>query len=185
MKGPEPLRRAYHECGHALVSILIGFTPTELTLESLWHEAQFGRCHSKWEHNRPQPEELTLQLCLGGPCGEELFGPVDEKATCHDDMREAAELAAEIVHTQGLWESVDMMSDSEDECVPVMKEAKACDELNHERCQNVIEHHRTIVRGLIQRNRPTLEALVKELMEKKTLRREEIAQIFADSQNQS
>ena len=73
-----PTLTAYHECGHALLAVLLGGEVRQVTIEPDNDDGpdRFGDTQILWRRDADSPRELAkkaVQVCLAGPVAEMVY----------------------------------------------------------------------------------------------------------------
>ena len=172
---------AIHEIGHTLISIynkrfLNVHKVTILPVGgSLGHTAFIP----KLEDNERTCKSILglIDISLGGRVAEEVFLGEDEITMgCGDDLRKATQFGYDLVLKSGL--DSDSFYLSEDK----KKISKQTRLIIDNKVQKVLNDRYKIVKKIILENRKKIELLVERLVDKETLQRDEILELFEKEQ---
>jgi cell division protease FtsH len=191
MSEQEKLMTAYHEGGHALVATALpGTDPvTKITILPRGRALGFTQVLPEADKSSVSRNELLNQLAyaLGGLAAEQLIFH-DPTTGSSNDIEKATGIARNMVTSYGMSERLGAIKLGEDNAEPFLGR-----DLGHTR--NYSEDVAAIideeVQGLLAgahqeaydiliQNRGVLDHLVTELLERETLDRNELAQVFAD-----
>ncbi len=180
---------AYHEGGHALIgSFLPDFEPTyKVTI--LPRGMALGYTINLPEDDRylVSKTDLLKHICqaLGGRAAEELvFGDVTNGA--HDDLRRVSEMARQMVCEYGMSDELGPVTYGK-KTGPIFLAKDMIEERNYseevarqidQEVKGLIEGALNRARSLIEEHRADLDNLVKVLLEKETLERDEVLAIL-------
>ena len=73
-----PELTAYHECGHAVMALLMGAKVGQMTIEPDWDDgpARTGDAEVNWRHARLPQKEVArrmIRVCVAGPLAELIY----------------------------------------------------------------------------------------------------------------
>jgi cell division protease FtsH len=181
---------AYHEAGHALVAHALPHTDPVHKITIMPRGRALGYTmvlpdDDKYSTTRNQLLD-QLAYSLGGRAAEELIFH-DPSTGAANDIEKATALARAMVTQYGMTEAIGAIKLGTDDSVPFMGR-----DYGHQRdySESVAAIVDAEIRGLIERahqeaydilqaNRSVLDEMVVQLLEKETLNKEEIAEIFA------
>ena len=181
---------AYHEAGHALVAHALPHTDPVHKITIMPRGRALGYTmvlpdDDKYSTTRNQLLD-QLAYSLGGRAAEELIFH-DPSTGAANDIEKATALARAMVTQYGMTEAIGAIKLGTDDSVPFMGR-----DYGHQRdySESVAALVDAEIRGLIERahqeaydilqaNRSVLDEMVVQLLEKETLNKEEIAEIFA------
>ena len=181
---------AYHEAGHALVAHALPHTDPVHKITIMPRGRALGYTmvlpdDDKYSTTRNQLLD-QLAYSLGGRAAEELIFH-DPSTGASNDIEKATALARAMVTQYGMTEAIGAIKLGSDASEPFMGR-----DYGHQRdySENIAAKVDAEIRKLIENahqeafdilveNRPTLDAMVLQLLEKETLNKEEIAAIFA------
>jgi cell division protease FtsH len=182
---------AYHEAGHALVARALPHTDPVHKVTIMPRGRALGYTmvlpdEDKYSTTRNQLLD-QLAYSLGGRAAEELIFH-DPSTGASNDIEKATALARAMVTQYGMTEAIGAIKLGGDSTQPFLGR-----EYGHQRdySESVAATVDTEIRKLIENahqeafdilvaNRETLDAMVVRLLEKETLNKEEIAEIFAN-----
>ena len=181
---------AYHEAGHALVAHALPHTDPVHKITIMPRGRALGYTmvlpdDDKYSTTRNQLLD-QLAYSLGGRAAEELIFH-DPSTGASNDIEKATALARAMVTQYGMTEAIGAIKLGSDASEPFMGR-----DYGHQRdysesvaatidaeIRNLIETAHQEAFDILVENRATLDAMVLELLEKETLNKEEIAEIFA------
>ena len=181
---------AYHEAGHALVAHALPHTDPVHKITILPRGRALGYTmvlpdDDKYSTTRNQLLD-QLAYSLGGRAAEELIFH-DPSTGASNDIEKATALARAMVTQYGMTEAIGAIKLGSDASEPFMGR-----DYGHQRdysesiaatidaeIRNLIETAHQEAFDILVENRATLDAMVLELLEKETLNKEAIAEIFA------
>jgi cell division protease FtsH len=183
---------AYHEAGHALVTVLIpGLDPVQ-KVSIVPRGRALGVTFALPEedrHSHPRAYLLgRLAAAYGGRIAEELVFGTDQISTgAANDLRQATELARRMVTEFGMSETVGPITVGEQgevalwgrEVVPPRAVSPHMADLVDDEVRRLVRDACARARELVQTNRPALDALAAALLERETLGRVEVQTIIA------
>ncbi|HEU5260435.1 MAG TPA: ATP-dependent zinc metalloprotease FtsH [Gemmatimonadales bacterium] len=190
---PEDRRlAAYHEAGHALVSLLIpGLDPVH-KVTIVPRGRALGITFALPEEDRRSYTRAyilgRLAVAYGGRVAEEVvFGPDRITTGAANDFQQATELARRMVTQFGMSEIVGPIAVIEHpelalvgrDVVPRYEVSQHTAELVDREVRRIVEEAYKRAMGLIRANRATLDALASALLERETLERAEVEAIVA------
>lgn len=185
---------AYHEAGHAIVA---HFSPHTDPVQKVSIIAR-GRAggytlklpiEDKHLHTKVEFIEELAVLVAGHVTEKEIFGDVTTGAT--SDLRQATRLARRLVTDFGMSEGLGPRTFGEkEELIFLGREIheqrdyseKVAEQIDKEITQ-FIEHAVLEAKGIIKKERETLEKVVSVLLEKETLEKEEFEEIAGKKKN--
>ncbi len=170
---------AYHEAGHALMSYLMGdVSPIQkVTIVSRGSALGYTLNLPAEDRYMQTKEELVdmMKICLAGRAAEQIvFGRVTNGAA--SDLEKATEIARSMVFEWGMSEIVTSRTLRADNYA-LSEETKRV--RDNEQARLTDGAYAEAVR-LIQKHRPPLDRLTQALLERETLVRDEVLQLFAD-----
>jgi cell division protease FtsH len=181
---------AYHEAGHALVAHALPHTDPVHKITIMPRGRALGYTmvlpdDDKYSTTRNQLLD-QLAYSLGGRAAEELIFH-DPSTGASNDIEKATALARAMVTQYGMTEAIGAIKLGSDASEPFMGR-----DYGHQRdysesiaatidaeIRNLIETAHQEAFDILVENRATLDAMVLELLEKETLNKEAIAEIFA------
>jgi cell division protease FtsH len=181
---------AYHEAGHALVAHALPHTDPVHKITIMPRGRALGYTmvlpdDDKYSTTRNQLLD-QLAYSLGGRAAEELIFH-DPSTGASNDIEKATALARAMVTQYGMTEAIGAIKLGSDASEPFMGR-----DYGHQRdysesiaatidaeIRNLIENAHQEAFDILVENRATLDAMVLELLEKETLNKEAIAEIFA------
>ena len=180
---------AYHEGGHALVAHALPHTDPvhKITIMPRGHALGYTMVlpdEDKYSTTRNQMLD-QLAYTMGGRAAEELVFH-DPTTGASNDIEKATTLARAMVTQYGMTESLGAIKLGTSDAAPFLGR-----DYGHQRdyseqvasriddeIRGLIEHAHHEAYEILVENRSTLDELVEELMERETLQKEEIAEIF-------
>lgn len=181
---------AYHEAGHALVAHALPHTDPVHKITIMPRGRALGYTmvlpdDDKYSTTRNQLLD-QLAYSLGGRAAEELIFH-DPSTGAANDIEKATALARAMVTQYGMTEAIGAIKLGTDDSVPFMGR-----DYGHQRdysesvaavvdteIRQLIEKAHQEAYDILQANRSVLDEMVLQLLEKETLNKEEIAEIFA------
>ena len=181
---------AYHEAGHALVAHALPHTDPVHKITIMPRGRALGYTmvlpdDDKYSTTRNQLLD-QLAYSLGGRAAEELIFH-DPSTGASNDIEKATALARAMVTQYGMTEAIGAIKLGSDASEPFMGR-----DYGHQRdysesvaakvdaeMRKLIENAHQEAFDILVENRATLDAMVLELLEKETLNKEEVAEIFA------
>jgi cell division protease FtsH len=166
---------AYHEGGHALVSHLVGNAPEKATI--IARGAALGYVlHLPEEERYLQTREELLDwmvMALAGRAAEEtVFGRVTNGAA--NDLEKVTQIARAMVFEWGMGESVTSRTMRADNYA-LSEETKRLRDTEQARITDAAYVEST---RLLEKHRAALDRVASALLDRETLAREELAEIF-------
>ncbi|MFC1788146.1 ATP-dependent zinc metalloprotease FtsH [Patescibacteria group bacterium] len=181
---------AYHEAGHALVAHLLEHADPVHKISIISRGPAGGYTLKLPEKDKRYVRRTQfiddMAVMLGGFVAEqEIFGDVSTGPS--DDLKKCTHMAREIVTRYGMSEELGPQVYGEsDELVFLGKEIREQRNYSEKTAQRIDEEVNRLVRGamdtargIISEKRSKLDEIVKQLMEKETLEKEEFEAIFA------
>ena len=168
---------AYHEGGHALVSHLVGNQPEKATIIARGTALGYVLHLPEEERYLETKEELLdwMVMALAGRAAEELvFGRVTNGAA--NDLEKVTQIARAMVFEWGMGESVTSRTMRADNYA-LSEETKR---LRDSEQALLTDHAYSESVRLLSKHRAALDRIAAALLEKETLVREELIEIFAD-----
>jgi cell division protease FtsH len=168
---------AYHEGGHALVAHLVGKQPEKATIIARGTALGYVLHLPEEERYLETKEELTdwMVMALAGRAAEQLvFGRVTNGAA--NDLEKVTQIARAMVFEWGMGESVTSRTMRADNYA-LSEETKR---LRDSEQASLTDHAYAEARRLLSKHRVALDSIAGALLDKETLVREELAEIFAD-----
>jgi cell division protease FtsH len=173
---------AYHEGGHALVAHLVGRDPQKATIIARGSALGYVFHLSEEERYLETKEELLdwMVVALSGRAAEQVvFGRVTNGAA--SDLEKVTEIARSMVFEWGMGESAvarTMRADNyalseETKRMRDQEQARLTDDAYEEALRILAKH------------RPSLDRIAAALLEKETLSREELLELFGDGELES
>jgi cell division protease FtsH len=183
---------AYHEAGHALVTVLIpGLDPVQ-KVSIVPRGRALGVTFALPEedrHSHPRAYLLgRLAAAYGGRIAEELVFGKDQISTgAANDLRQATELARRMVTEFGMNDTIGPITVGEQgdvtlwgrEVVPPRAVSPHMADLVDDEVRGLVRDAFARARELVLANRPALDALAAALLERETLDRVEVQTIIA------
>ena len=173
---------AYHEGGHALVSHLVGNEPQKATIIARGAALGYVLHLPEEERYLETREELLdwMVMALAGRAAEELvFGRVTNGAA--NDLEKVTQIARAMVFEWGMGESVTSRTMRADNYA-LSEETKRLRDTEQARLtDNAYEESRR----LLAKHRPALDRVAAALLEKETLTREELVELFESVEPES
>jgi cell division protease FtsH len=166
---------AYHEGGHALVSHLVGNQPEKATIIARGTALGYVLHLPEEERYLETKEELLawMVMALAGRAAEELvFGRVTNGAA--NDLEKVTQIARAMVFEWGMGESVTSRTMRADNYA-LSEETKR---LRDSEQALLTDHAYEEAQRLLAQHRVALDRIASALLDKETLAREELAQLF-------
>src|SRR5580765_6481647 len=173
---------AYHEGGHALVSHLVGNEPQKATIVARGTALGYVLHLPEEERYLETKEELSdwMVMALAGRAGEELvFGRVTNGAA--NDLEKVTQIARAMVFEWGMGESVTSRTMRADD-YGLSEETKRL--RDSEQAQLTDQAYAESLR-LLAMHRAALDRVASALLERETLSREELVEIFTGVESTS
>src|SRR5690349_6963516 len=173
---------AYHEGGHALVSHLVGNEPQKATIIARGTALGYVLHLPEEERYLETKEELLdwMVMALAGRAAEEIvFGRVTNGAA--NDLEKVTQIARSMVFEWGMGESVTSRTMRADNYA-LSEETKR---LRDTEQALLTDNAYAESRRLLAKHRPALDRIASALLDKETLAREELAEIFAGVEAES
>jgi len=173
---------AYHEGGHALLSHLVGNEPQKATIIARGTALGYVLHLPEEERYLETKEELLdwMVMALGGRAAEEIvFGRVTNGAA--NDLEKVTQIARAMVFEWGMGESVTSRTLRADNYA-LSEETKRLRDT--EQAQLTDQSYAEALR-LLSKHRPALDRVAAALLEKETLSREELVELFQDTEPDS
>ena len=173
---------AYHEGGHALVSHLVGNVPEKATIIARGAALGYVLHLPEEERYLETREELLdfMMVALAGRAAEELvFGRVTNGAA--NDLEKVTQVARSMVFEWGMGDSVQSRTLRADNYA-LSEETKRLRDTEQAR---LTDHAHAEAGRLLAMHRPSLDRVAMALLEKETLTREELIEVFASIQPES
>src|SRR5690242_14938025 len=167
---------AYHEGGHALVSHLVGNEPQKATIIARGTALGYVLHLPEEERYLETKEELLdwMVMALAGRAAEELvFGRVTNGAA--NDLQRATEIARAMVFEWGMGESVTSRTMRADD-YGLSEETKR---LRDSEQAQLTDHAYKESMRLLSMHRAALDRVASALLERETLSRDELVELFA------
>jgi cell division protease FtsH len=166
---------AYHEGGHALVSHLVGNAPQKATIIARGTALGYVLHLPEEERYLETKEELLdwMVMALAGRAAEELvFGRVTNGAA--NDLERATQISRAMVFEWGMGESVTSRTVRADD-YGLSEETKRLRDSEQAR---LTDHAYGEAMRLLSTHRPALDRVASALLERETLSRDELLEIF-------
>ena len=178
--GKEYLERvARHESGHAYLCFLSGRTPAYLTIVARGNHGGYME-HSDDENSPLKTKDELLariRTALGGRAAEIVYYGEKEgiSSGASGDLQSATRIARTMICTYGMDENIGMVSLSEEEATkgPLADKITA-------RISEIIKEELTKSIEMIKKGKPAIDKLVKNLMEKNKLTKEEMEGLMSN-----
>jgi len=173
---------AYHEGGHALVAYLVGRAPQKATIIARGAALGFVLHLSEEERHLETREELLdwMVVALAGRAAEQVvFGRVTNGAA--SDLEKVTEIARSMVFEWGMGESVTSRTMRADNYA-LSEETKR---LRDQEQSALTDHAYAEAARLVTKHRVLLDRVANGLLERETLTRDELLQIFGDVEPES
>jgi cell division protease FtsH len=173
---------AYHEGGHALVSHLVGNEPQKATIIARGTALGYVLHLPEEERYLETKEELLdwMVMALAGRAAEEVvFGRVTNGAA--NDLEKVTQIARSMVFEWGMGESVTSRTMRADNYA-LSEETKRLRDTEQAR---LTDSAYAEARRLVASHRPALDRVAAALLEKETLSREELVELFAEVEPES
>jgi cell division protease FtsH len=173
---------AYHEGGHALVSHLIGREPQKATIIARGNALGYTLHFSDEERYLETKEELQdwMVVALAGRAAEQVvFGRVTNGAA--NDLEKVTALARSMVFEWGMGDSAVSRTMRADNYA-LSEESKRM--RDHEQSQLTGQAYEDAMR-ILRKHRRVLDRVAAALLEKETLSREELSELFAGIEPES
>src|SRR3954469_17846419 len=173
---------AYHEGGHALMSYLVGSDPQKATIIARGTALGYVLHLPEEERYLETKEELLdwMVMALGGGAAEEIvFGRVTNGAA--NDLEKVTQIARAMVFEWGMGESVTSRTLRADNYA-LSEETKRLRDTEQARLTD--QSYAEALR-LLAKHRPALDRVASALLEKETLSREELVELFEDTEPDS
>jgi len=173
---------AYHEGGHALVSHLVGNDPQKATIIARGTALGYVLHLPEEERYLETKEELLdwIVTALAGRAAEELvFGRVTNGAA--NDLEKVTQIARAMVFEWGMGESVTSRTLRADNYA-LSEETKRL--RDHEQAQ-LTDAAYAEARRLLAKHRVTLDRVAAALLERETLTRDELLEVFSGAEPES
>ncbi len=173
---------AYHEGGHALVSHLVGRDPQKATIIARGSALGYVFHLSEEERYLETKEELLdwIVVALSGRAAEQVvFGRVTNGAA--SDLEKVTEIARSMVFEWGMGESAVARTMRADNYA-LSEETKRM--RDQEQARLTDQAYEEALR-ILKKHRPALDRIAAALLEKETLSREELLELFGDVEPES
>src|SRR5580765_5259256 len=173
---------AFHEGGHALVSHLVGRAPQKATIIARGTALGYVLHLPEEERYLETKEELSdwMVMALAGRAAEELvFGRVTNGAA--NDLEKVTQIARAMVFEWGMGESVTSRTMRADNYA-LSEETKRLRDTEQAR---LTDHAHAEAGRLLAMHRPSLDRVAAALLEKETLTREELIEVFSSIEPES
>jgi len=173
---------AYHEGGHALVSHLVGNEPQKATIIARGAALGYVLHLPEEERYLETKEELLdwMVMALAGRAAEEtVFGRVTNGAA--NDLEKGTEIARAMVFEWGMGETVTSRTVRADN-YSLSEETKRLRDSEQAR---LTDHAYAEALRLLSKHRAALDRIAGSLLEKETLSREELVELFATTEPES
>ena len=173
---------AYHEGGHALVSHLVGNAPEKATIIARGSALGYVLHLPEEERYLQTKEELLdwMVMALAGRAAEEtVFGRVTNGAA--NDLEKVTQIARAMVFEWGMGESVTSRTMRADNYA-LSEETKRLRDTEQARITDAAYAESA---RLLQKHRAALDRVAGALLDKETLSREELAEIFGGVEPES
>jgi cell division protease FtsH len=173
---------AYHEGGHALLSHLVGNEPQKATIIARGTALGYVLHLPEEERYLETKEELLdwMVMALGGRAAEEIvFGRVTNGAA--NDLEKVTQIARAMVFEWGMGDSVTSRTLRADNYA-LSEETKRLRDTEQARLTD--QSYAEALR-LLSKHRPALDRVAAALLEKETLSREELVELFKDTEPDS
>jgi cell division protease FtsH len=193
MSPAEKERVAYHESGHALVALSVPHADpvhrvsiVPRSIGALGHTLQLPT-QDRYLLTKPELED-RIAVMLGGRAAEEIVYDGVVSTGASDDLERASELARQMVTRFGMSEQLGNLTygrSLRSRFVPALLDGE---ERNYSErtAEQIDEESRRIIdtlyaraRAILASRRDDLDRIVRELMRKETLNREELEQLLA------
>src|SRR5438067_7736043 len=173
---------AYHEAGHALMSHLVGNQPEKATIIARGTALGYVLHLPEEERYLETKEELLdwMVVALAGRAAEELvFGRVTNGAA--NDLEKVTSIARSMVFEWGMGDSVTSRTMRADNYA-LSEETKRVRDTEQARLTDQAYGEAS---RLLQKHRRTLDRIAQALLEKETLNREELLELFSGVEPES
>jgi cell division protease FtsH len=173
---------AYHEGGHALMSYLVGSDPQKATIIARGTALGYVLHLPEEERYLETKEELLdwMVVALSGRAAEELvFGRVTNGAA--NDLEKVTQIARSMVFEWGMGESVTSRTLRADNYA-LSEETKR---LRDTEQAALTDRAYSEAQRLLAKHRPGLDRVAAALLERETLNRDELIEVFADVERES
>ena len=172
-------RVARHESGHAYLCFLSGRTPAYLTIVARGNHGGYME-HSDDENSPLKTKDELLariRTALGGRAAEIVYYGEKEgiSSGASGDLQSATHIARTMICTYGMDENIGMASLSEEEATkgPLADKITA-------RISEIIKEELTQSIEMIKKGKPAIDKLVKNLLEKNKLTKEEMEELMTN-----
>ncbi len=172
---------AYHETGHALVSLFVEdndplhkvtIVPRGQALGVTWNLPE----RDKYTHTMKQMK-AKLALCFGGRIAEQLIYGDDALNTgAHNDIQQASQMARAMVTEYGMSEKVGWLQFRQDFNSPLSEQTS---QLIDSEVRGLVQEAEARARKVLEDNIQHLHAITNVLMEYETLSGDEVKAIIA------
>ncbi len=166
---------AYHEAGHAVVSLYYGRVPEYLSVIARGEFNGYVRQEAEGKH--PTKERLLQRICisLGGRAAEQEFG-FGLTPGASGDLKSATELAQRMVCEYGMYEE-------EMGLAVLTKEEYRTDEKAKELVNRILKEQLLEARGILGREQAAVKGIVDTLLQsdRKYLTRKELLAIYEEA----
>jgi cell division protease FtsH len=173
---------AYHEGGHALLSHLVGNDPQKATIIARGTALGFVLHLPEEERYLETKEELLdwMVVALAGRAAEEVvFGRVTNGAA--NDLEKVTQIARSMVFEWGMGESVTSRTMRADNYA-LSEETKR---LRDTEQAQLTDYSYAEATRLVRKHRAALDRVAGALLERETLTRDELIEVFADVERES
>jgi cell division protease FtsH len=173
---------AYHEGGHALVSHLVGREPQKATIIARGTALGYVFHLTEEERYLETKEELLdfMVVALAGRAAEQVvFGRVTNGAA--NDLEKVTEIARSMVFEWGMGDSAVARTMRADNYA-LSEESKRMRDQEQSR---LTDHAYSEALRILSKHRPALDRIATALLEKETLTREELLELFGDVEPES
>ncbi len=181
---------AYHEAGHALVSALVPNAEPVRKISIISRGMAAGytlKVPKEERYFRTKKDlEADIAVALGGYCTEKIiFGDMSTGAS--DDLNRASRIARSIVKNYGMSDLGPIVYGEKDVEVFLGKEYGETKNYSEDIAREIDKEVAKVIRkseseadAIIKKNKGLLESIVKVLMEKETIEREEFEKIIKE-----
>lgn len=172
---------AYHEGGHALVAFLTEGADPLHKATIIQRGSSLGMVKQLPEGDQlsysRQQMEARLAVLMGGRAAEELmYGPMGTTSGASSDLMQASKLATKMIKEWGFSDKVGLM------CI-TGRVSQQTEQMVDEEVRTLLQRQYNYAMKLLVDNKPMLDQLAKELLEKETLSGEEINKLLKSVRN--
>lgn len=172
---------AYHEGGHALVAFLTEGADPLHKATIIQRGSSLGMVKQLPEGDQlsysRQQMEARLAVLMGGRAAEELiYGPMGTTSGASSDLMQASKLATKMIKEWGFSEKVGLMFITD-------RVSQQTEQMIDEEVRSLLQRQYNYAMKMLVDNKPMLDRLAKELLDKETLSGDEINKLLKSIRN--